>query len=396
MNIVSRILPAALMVLVVAPVAALGTFSIATTHQNPVVALQAWSGNGFADQQIANALYVAATVKNPTAALESHVTPRQRELALKAYIREPLSPEAVSILGLGEVRYGKEELAAKLLDKSGELSRRNQIARSWLIAKASQRGDLKTVLENIDISLRIRPASAPAAAQVLAQAMAQPGSVPSFVSFFRTNPSWEDAVWQAANSNPKAVANAVRVRMQLQRTGEDALAIDRELLTSLIRLREFELADAFVRSRYGSQKALLRNGDFAAEPLLPPFDWELETQGDYGAFVDTKSGTLAISALPGAQGIVARQLVVLKPGRYTMTARYARGAQSGNLRLMLSCALPNINRSLAISPEQISDSQRFEVGADCPYFWASIELLGRATGSGFDTSLDSFEITPAS
>src|SRR3546814_9597138 len=53
---------------------------------------------------------------------------------------------------------------------------------------------------------------------------------------------------------------------------------------------------------------------------MPPFDWQLASSGSLGSTIDPRNRRLIISAIAGATGMAARQLVSLEPGRYVLSS----------------------------------------------------------------------------
>ena len=130
----------------------------------------------------------------------------------------------------------------------------------------------------------------------------------------------------------------------------------------------------------------MRNGDFeSGDPGFPPFDWHYVSEGGLGAFREAREGApgtaaLTLSASTGRNGEVARQLLILAPGRYRLSA-LAGDVGSDEMsrpQVAVLCAVRGGQDSMRASlPAAESRPGRMQQGftvpsGGCPAQWLSI------------------------
>ncbi len=274
----------------------------------------------------------AGTVKANFAAL-SYAVRKSREpgalvnevesaSAREAYASEPLSSAA---LGLIIPALRVEERRNEVLALAGKLSRRNAMINEEQIKLAAARGDdaeffrwlSRSVLTNNELRARYVGA--------MAEATAREGAVAALAPVVGTNPAWANYYWRQVLLRPASLPNAARLRRAIvaapwRQTGIQET--DQALVLALVNRSHFEAARdlaAGLRDAPSRQAPdILVNGDFARQPLLAPFDWQLAVSGTLGATIDEKQKLLTVSAIGGARGYAARQLVQLSPGHYRL------------------------------------------------------------------------------
>ena len=126
----------------------------------------------------------------------------------------------------------------------------------------------------------------------------------------------------------------------------------------------------------------LYNPAFAELPGGPPFDWDL-SEDAAGVAEPGRGGALEIVYYGRADVRLARQLMLLEPGRYRLEFAASRigQAETQNLFWRISCARAT-TRQLDLPLARLGTTPRliraeFAVPANCPAQW--IELVGEST-----------------
>ena len=116
----------------------------------------------------------------------------------------------------------------------------------------------------------------------------------------------------------------------------------------------------------GRSPALLFDPDFSQPEPSPPFNWAL-TSSTVGLAERQPGGRLHVIFYGQEDGALARQLLVLPPGRYHLSMRLRGGStQAKALNWNLTC--PGAQEALASVPLDLAASRglTFEVPANCP------------------------------
>ena len=314
--------------------------------------------------------------------------------ARSAYRREPLALEAVTALGIVAGLRGDDARATATLAYAERLSRRNVEAQLWLIEHNVRRNDIGGALAHYNILLSTSTDSRPALDAILINASSQPNIAQALNRLMLTRPNWrDDFLTRFAFEGRDAAALATVSRHLFN----PAIAEDREVLlrvlTRYVDLARYDLAwdayqDAMGRVSGARPAPALRNGDFASDQGLPPFDWRYPADGRLVPERRPRQGpnysfALYLPTDPGQNAETATQLVRLAAGTYQLGAIV--GDTSGEPRtrpfVRVSCAgeprrdLLNADFPQA-PPEGRPMAAQFAVPANCPYQWLSIWVRG--------------------
>ncbi|MDZ3831684.1 MAG: hypothetical protein U0S50_07690 [Sphingopyxis sp.] len=328
---------------------------------------------------------------------EAGVNNIERRLAMEAYRSEPLSATSVALTAMSMT---SEEQAAdrlSLLQLGGQLSRRSTLVGSSLIEAAALRGDDRTFFRWISRVMLTNVDAGQVYGTALADATARNGAVDALVEILGPNPRWADLYWRLINGRPASMANAAELRIAITKNPwaqTEIRASDEGLVQGLVDNQDFDtarrLADA-LRPATARNEPLLVNANFLSDPRLPPFDWQLSMLGNLGASIDKKDKMLIISAVGGARGPAARQLVRLSPGSYRLGWKLASSAPlpDGLLSLRIRCADPKIDA--AVLPITLTAGQHQAdadmARSDCSWYWFSIDVSVPDDAGGIDANL---------
>jgi hypothetical protein len=291
-------------------------------QRNSAVALAWWPGHAAARGTLARQLLMDKSA--PSAAQRS----RARELAEAALARDSLSVPAVTTLGLLAAEAKDLERANRLFRYSETLSRRDLATQIWLIERDVTKNDISGALTHYDRALRTSSTAGDLLFPILARASIHPKVAEQVSRLLGSRPPW----WQPfvrrvtfdaalpAGSIPHLLA-ALRLDPQLEE--------ERTILADAIRRLEKEGQYASAFHLYRSTDSVrapgvnIRNSGFEADNPLPPFDWLLVQDPDLRATIDRRGdrgSALFLLASNGRGGEVARQLLMLAPGTYSLSA----------------------------------------------------------------------------
>src|SRR5690606_39015716 len=150
----------------------------------------------------------------------------------------------------------------------------------------------------------------------MAEATAKDGAVDALTPIIGPVPRWSDSYWQQVIQRPASLLNAAKLRTAVAQAPWRQTTVsrwDRDLETGLTNRGHFDAAEALYKglglAGDGRSINLVSDGGFARQPQLPPFDWQLAVSGTLGASIDDKDKSLLVSAIGGARGFAARQLL---------------------------------------------------------------------------------------
>ena len=167
------------------------------------------------------------------------------------------------------------------------------------------------------------------------------------------------------------------------------------MIRTLVEHRQYDRARTLWARTSGigqsATSGLLFDPNFSDSATLPPFNWEL-TSSTLG-LAERRSGRLQAIYYGQEEGVLARQLLVLGPGRYEFAAPARGSAETGDgsaLVWLVRCADATGGAPLASAPAA-AGRLAFAVPQSCAAQW--LELAGRSSDTGREIEM---EIGPAS
>ncbi len=360
----------------------------------PELALSVFPVNGFAAETIAANLAKASVAEN-LGKFPDQLNSSTNALALQAFESEPIAPEAVAVMALS--RSG--DIRRDLMHKAFELSRRQQLVTGWMILDSGARDDIQAVLTYYDTTLRTNASAGEVVIPVMASALENENFVEPFAALLKQDPPWSARFWGRVAATPEAIGNAVELRRLLyQRSELSVVYKDAALINALVSNKQFEKAEQLYAlispSRDGGY--VVRDGDFRHEPAYPPIDWQLFSTGEYGAVIS--QGSLQLSAIRNAGGLLARQLVKLSKSNFDLEVKFDKDVPpNANLSLHLSCAEELSGRPIRIIiplAKKLNKQKISNQGSPCDYYWMSIHGRSADADEGFDIAVESISLNP--
>ena len=324
-----------------------------------------------------------------------------RRLSTDALRREPVSVAAARTLGLVAFMQGQEQESDRIFTFAESLSRRDIPTQLWLIERNVARNDIAGALRHYDRALRTSTSIREVLFPILVGAAADPSAGLPLARLVGTRPLWwsdyaEELFEKSESSRPILLTLA---HLHLRPNVEEELELIGLAIRRLVDLHAFEAAHRVYLSaqpRGANATALVRDGGFEGQSRLPPFDWEYRSEPGLSGYVQQRDGgqtALFISGESGRSGHVARQLLLLRPGRYRLSAQTGDVAADGTSRplVAIGCAGTNSTQLARIRfPATVEGggavSGTFAVPAgNCTAQWLTIETAA---------SLDSLTTTP--
>ncbi|MBA3880464.1 MAG: hypothetical protein C0500_12195 [Sphingobium sp.] len=288
-------------VLLVVPTILVST-SYAVTATVPQTAVAIWPANG-------EALSRAAQAK----LLEDEID-GVREMATRALVYEPVTPQAIRTISLvGEIEGSLPARMAALIDLSERFSRRDLLTNLRLIERRVAQGDVRGALVYYDRALRTDGASEKLLFPTLVSAANEPPIAAALSDLLVKYPSWQTGFLQYAFASSKAdkalVPIAIRLSRQPQGLRED---LKRYYIQRLADVGKWP--EAFTLYRAWSPSPAAVGASLAAVGAYPPLDWKLASRFEASA-TPTAQGGFTIDARSG-QARVAERILNLSPGNY--------------------------------------------------------------------------------
>ena len=320
--------------------------------------------------------------------------------------QDPLNVEAARNLGVLHGIWGDNLGAEHLITYAESLSRRDLPTQLWLIESNVRRNNIPAVLQHYSRALAVSPEAGGLLFPILSDAATFPYVRRPLVQLLLSRPEWwldfdNYAINHAAS--PATVYDLARLTHLSVRNGGERDAIS-NALSRLAGMNRFDLAFGLYRAVVGPSAlaTLVRNGDFESDGHLQPFDWVLANGNGRAAAIQTRleggGRALFLQVQSGLSGEVARQLLTLPPGEYTVSL------ESGDIRrdegerpqLAVLCAqgaTQLLDMRLPPSPPAGTNSARnFPVPAGCQAQWLIVSASGPTAGSSNDPWIDRVSI----
>jgi hypothetical protein len=334
------------------------------------------------------------------AALGQFTRPGQRpdlaaaqQLAQAALARDPTAIDAVATLGIVAASRNDLPGAERLFHYAERLSRRSRETQIWLIERQVSRNDIDGALAQYDTALRTSETLRAQLFPILMSAMSDPNIAVRLNRLLLTRPNWySEFTAKVAWEGRDPVAMVAVTRGLLDPGRDDHRQWLSAMLPRLVQLNRMDLAWRAYETLPGMAapaQAPLRDGIFAVEAGLPPFDWAYagephlapERRSLGGASTDGYALYLPETDLGGD---VASQALRLPPGIHRLAATV--GNVSGDLAQRPFVQIRCAGRDGAVLTRQLFPNAgeagaplqaAFQVPAGCPYQLISIGVQAR-------------------
>jgi hypothetical protein len=328
------------------------------------------------------------------------------KLARSALIRDGTIAPAMRTLGLAADLNGNRAKAAALFSYAAITSSRDLPAQLWLIQQAVDKDDSAGALDHFDIALRSSHRSATLLFPILVGATEDDRLLKPISDVLSRRPWWGNGYLVNLVTNGKAIANIVGLFGNLNKQGTPVSVEAATLLVNRL-VREGRFGDAWAihkRMFPNTQIGVLQNSKFENDPAPTAFDWTLSDKPDLlGERTSGSNGSIALSfhAASGFGGTVARQLVILSPGKYRISG-ISKNAVPGKISpvgFTVSCADTATGGYGVLSAE--SQNDRTEVSfsvptKNCNAVWIDLRVTASDVGIGVDGEIDDITLVALS
>ena len=299
--------------------------------------------------------------------------------------------------------------ATRLFRFAERLSRRDLPTQLWLIEERVTANDIPGALAHYDIALRTSPASGQMLLPILASATSEDGVIEPLSRLLLTDPIWRNDFFSQFSRGVPDPDNLVSLVERIARrqplTQPETLG---PVVHRMVEDGQYEAAWRIARllRRPARSDALLRNGAFEPVEYLTPFDWQLQSELDIGAETLLVEGAgpgpvLVAHAAAGNRGSVARQLLILPPGSYRISASAGPlpGSVPAKVYWNVSCARDPSALLTHAEPRNAGDPAALRAdfrvpSRGCAAQWLVLGVQSEADTDGVAAWVDSVSLRP--
>jgi hypothetical protein len=249
--------------------------------------------------------------------------PEAVRLARAALVRDATLPTPYRVLGFAREANGDVAGAERLIGFSDKLSRRDLPAQLWLIERAVARNDVPGAVAHFDTALRTSEAAPELLFPVLANALSEREVVDAVAPRLLTAPWAQEFIAKSIDSGP-SVPGLVMLAQAMDRLNRpftpDTM---RQLINRVVETKSYELLPrlrAISPARMAKAQGVADPG-FDKPVGVPSFDWTFDESDRAEITRGAGSGKTGFAFELGEAGVaaqLARQLLTLAPGRYTL------------------------------------------------------------------------------
>lgn len=387
----------------VAGVVCMTTFSITFATRAPELATRLSPTNGFAYARMANVLlspYAGDNFSNIPVATAKEIS----DFSQRAFFDEPFTPSSLRNLALDAERSGKKTDAAKFMDGSARLTRRDVATNLWWIKSFGENNNIEEALQVFDMTIRGSRAASGLLIPALQNSLKDQAFVDPMVKVFRRKPNWASEFWENVDSMKDSIPNASLVRIKLAQTGyTNSKELDQRLINALIAFEHFDKANRLYTAlspnlRNSQSQQIVQNGDFTKEPTFSPFEWEILSGPEFEAQISSSHGQLLISSIGNNDIVVARQLVKLPRGKLQFRAEIGdvSAERKNDLSVSIYCAQKEVADGAPLKirfDHKITERTFRNDVPNCEYFWIDITIRSTSTESVEELSIENISIS---
>jgi hypothetical protein len=338
----------------------------------PQVAARAWPGHPEVE------LWQGLTEIGTASRLRRPMSPRTLSMIMNASTKAPLAPEPFLVRGIQAQLDGNEALAGEAFLAAKLRNGRSVPARYFLAEHAFRTGNARQGLTEIAFLSKFVPNGAVSLAPYLAAYAKDRRNWAQIRALFRSDPTVADAALSALAADPSN-ADLIQSIADVRSAPKTATWTGR-LVASLIAAGDYSRAhDVWKRASHVERiaDAPIFDPHFKGSDALAPFNWTL-TSSTAGLAERRRGGGLHVIFYGQEDGVLASQLLLLRPGAYSLAMRVSGDVAHGSaLRWLVTCA-SNKNPLLELDLAKAAAAAggvEFVVPESCPA--QSLELSGK-------------------
>jgi len=326
---------------------------------NPQLAARAWPSHP------ASKLWLGLTEIGLSARQRAPVAQSTFELVWDGARKSPLAPEPFLVRGVRAQLAGEQKAAEQAFAAAKLRDGRSIPARYFLAEQYFRGSDAASGLREIAVLARMVPNGVSSLAPFIATYAKDPRNRTQLQTLFKSDPTLEQAALSTLASDPRN-SELVLDLATPSPTVPQWLGV---LVPALVNAGQYDEAyrvwarTAHVRPAGGA----VFDAGFAGSDAPPPFNWSL-TSSTLGLAERQPGGRLHAIFYGQEDGVLARQLLLLKPGRYRLSMRISgEPSRASALSWTLTCADSKSQLvSLVLSdPKKAASGVAFDVPANC-------------------------------
>jgi hypothetical protein len=324
-------------------------------------------------------------------ALPASIFSMMDEVAVKA----PLAPEPFLVRGVQAQLAGNRALALQAFTAAERRDPRALPAHYFLADTLFRTGASQRGLDEIAVLARLSPFGVGSVAPYVAAYAHDRSTWPQLRVLFRSNPDLEETTLAALARDPRNADTVMALSDEKRRSPK--LSWVSGLLYGLVNAGEYAKARAMWAAISHVQPAPgreLYDAGFADASSPPPFNWEL-TSSSVGVAEPEAGGQLHVIFYGREDGLLAKQLMVLAPGRYRVSM--AAAGELGNARaLTWSVRCDRTPTPIAAVPVDVAGSQSwsFTVPAGCPAQWFELAGVSSDVARESEVTISNLRLAP--
>jgi hypothetical protein len=243
----------------------------------------------------------------------------------------------------------------------------------WWIEYGAARGNVGLTLAHYDIALRAIRQAPDILFPILGGAISQPDIRKHLLPLLSAAPPWRTPFFQwLATNGVDYPSTALLLAALWSNTIDVPRSIYGQVENGLIQQKDYLAAWDLYRNRHpGARRDMTQDASFKSAEwgYRSPFDWNI-VEGHGEAVIGQSNGRFVLSFFtnPATAGQLARQMMVLRAGRYTLHDRATVEAGSGRALpyWLVQCV---DGRKLGSAPVGQNTTPLIEIPSNCPAQW---------------------------
>lgn len=335
-----------------------------------------------------------------------------RASALDVLRREPLDFRAARSIALADVLSKRNSAARSKFAVIARHTKREGLTHLWLMDDAYKRGEYGKFLDEAEIVMRVRPETTASIYALMTQ-MVDNGKIASEIARrVAARPEWRagflDAFGEKSTDSDAGYALFKQIKMLGAPASSSELRV--WLLYELGRNGAARTTERWRDLRVEKRDLdtqTPRNGDLEGTTAPQPFDWTFFVPEDgYSEITDAPNGSgksLYVEYSGRNAAVLARQVINLAPGRYSLTYSVfpLSDLARKDLRLGIDCAAmkgfsPVVSHAVVSGRDAWSRKEfQFVVPANCAAQQVTVGMQPDGLTSDLQAYFDDIRISPA-